>query len=229
MTWQQFQSDTADLFRQLGCTATIEAAVKGVRASHKVDVYVEFVKFGIPVKWVIECKLWNRNIPKERVMTLKAIVDDLGADRGVLISSKGFQAGAISAAQNSNITLTDLPGLRATAASDLDTAAIYSIEQRILVARHTLNSMYTREPTEHGFRLKIARNLNGLDPMREMGKLSVLQYGTERVRLGKPPFPVGFDTSGDKTISAATIEEFVKKAHELLVESEASLRHAAGA
>jgi hypothetical protein len=109
MTWQQLQSDTAELFRQLGCTATVESAVNGVRALHKIDVYVEFVKFGIPIKWVIECKFWNRNIPKERVMTLKAIVEDIGADRGILISSKGFQAGAISAAQNSNITLTNLP------------------------------------------------------------------------------------------------------------------------
>jgi hypothetical protein len=62
-----------------------------------------------------------------------------------------------------------------------------------------------------------------------MGKLSVLQYGIERARLGKPPFPVGYDSFGNKVTSVATIGEFVQRANEILMANEASLRHVASA
>jgi hypothetical protein len=61
--------------------------------------------------WVIECKAWKNNIPKEKVMALSAIVQDVGADRGFLLSEVGFQSGAIRAARTSNITLTSLEDL----------------------------------------------------------------------------------------------------------------------
>ena len=107
MTWRQFQEETAEFFRSLGCDAQVEAKIIGARAEHKIDVWVCFTKFGLETKWVIECKDWNSAIPKEKVLALKSVVEDVGADRGFLISTTGFQSGAVRACEKTNITLTD--------------------------------------------------------------------------------------------------------------------------
>lgn len=103
--WKHYQQATAEVFRRLGCNARVDYQAKGARATHDVDVYATFVRSGIPCTWVIECKLWKHRIPKEKVMALRGIIDDLGADRGILISEAGFQPGAHDAARGTNITL----------------------------------------------------------------------------------------------------------------------------
>ena len=103
--WREYQEETAAFFKRQECSVQVEAKVQGVRTQHKVDVYVKFFRHGIECKWVIECKLWKSNVPKEKVMALKSIVDDIGADKGLILSEKGFQSGAYDAARNSNITL----------------------------------------------------------------------------------------------------------------------------
>ena len=103
--WREYQTATASLFRKQGCSARVEAEIIGARGTHAIDVYVSFSNHGIDCNWVIECKLWKTRVPKEKVLTLKAIVDDVGADRGIIISEKGFQRGAYDVARQSNITL----------------------------------------------------------------------------------------------------------------------------
>jgi hypothetical protein len=46
------------------------------------------------------------------VAALASVVQDVGADRGILLSETGFQAGAIRLASLSNITLTSLTELK---------------------------------------------------------------------------------------------------------------------
>jgi len=98
--WREYQQRAADFFRRLGLTAIVEHEVEGARGHHAVNVYVEGLFHGIPLKWVVECKAWKTNVPKEKVMALSSIVQDVGADRGFLLSETGFQAGAIRAALN---------------------------------------------------------------------------------------------------------------------------------
>ena len=103
--WRDYQEQVATFFRENGCNAEVEAKVQGARASHDVDVLVTFDRHGVPCQWIIECKLWNRAVPKEKVLILKNIVEDVGADRGILFSESGFQKGALSAVHKANITL----------------------------------------------------------------------------------------------------------------------------
>lgn len=42
---------------------------------------------------------------KEEVLALKSILEDIGADRGIIVSENGFQSGAQDAARGTNITL----------------------------------------------------------------------------------------------------------------------------
>lgn len=103
--WREYEEATAEVFRKLGCNAQVNFQARGVRATHAVDVYATFIRSGITCSWVIECKLWKSRVTKEKVLALKSIVEDLGADRGIIVSEAGFQAGARDAARGSNITL----------------------------------------------------------------------------------------------------------------------------
>jgi Restriction endonuclease len=83
------------------------------------DVSARMMFAGVPVLWIVECKLWNRAVPKEKASVLKDIVNDLGADRGLLMSERGFQSGAVNLAAAKNITLSSLDELRANATEQL--------------------------------------------------------------------------------------------------------------
>jgi hypothetical protein len=86
MNWSEYQVRAAEFFSRLGLTTNIEFEVEGVRGIHVVDVYASGSFNGIAFNWVVECKAWKSNIPKEKVMALAAIVQDVGADRGFLLS-----------------------------------------------------------------------------------------------------------------------------------------------
>ncbi len=103
--WHVYQEATAEVFRRLGCNAQVDFRVTGARATHDIDVYATFLRSGILCTWVIECKLWKTRVPKEKVLALKSLIDDLGADRGIIVSEAGFQPGAQDAARGTNITL----------------------------------------------------------------------------------------------------------------------------
>lgn len=120
--WRHYQVAVAEFFRGQGCTAEVDKNVPGVRATHWVDVFVSFVRNGIICRWVVECKLWNSSVPKEKVLTLQSIVEDVGADRGILFSESGFQSGAQDAARQSRVTLvSSLEDFKHTASLARDT------------------------------------------------------------------------------------------------------------
>jgi hypothetical protein len=66
---------------------------------------------GFEVTWLVECKFWRTPVGKLHVLGLRQIVLDLGADRGILLSESGFQAGATEAAALTNVQLTSLATL----------------------------------------------------------------------------------------------------------------------
>ena len=124
MNWRRYQEETAEFFRSLGCEADVEAKVLGARAEHRIDVWVRFNKFGIETKWVIECKYWNSSVTKEKVLALQRVVEDVGADRGILVSTAKYQRGAVRVAEKTNITLTNLDELKESAHEDTGPAAV---------------------------------------------------------------------------------------------------------
>jgi hypothetical protein len=113
--WKGYQEETAAYYRDLGLSAETDAPLEGARAHHKADVAVRGQQPGVEFLWIVECKYWNRSVDKSVVSTLMTIVQDVGADRGIILSKRGFQAGATAQARNTNITLTSLEELRADA------------------------------------------------------------------------------------------------------------------
>ena len=131
--WERYQHRTADLLRELAFTAQVNDPLPTPNGVvHRVDVSARIVLAGVNVLWIVECKLWNRAIPKEKVSALKDIVNDLGADRGLLMSEKGFQSGAVHLAAAKNITLSSLDELRTNTAEQLIASRVTAAELRLL-------------------------------------------------------------------------------------------------
>lgn len=122
MDWKKFQNDVAQIFRLSGCIVYEDARVKGARSEYNVDVLVIFYHHGFKIMWILECKFWRRNIPRERILMMKSIVDDVGADKGVVVcwDENGFQSGAIEFAKNINIELVSFRDLEKIVDSDMD-------------------------------------------------------------------------------------------------------------
>lgn len=132
--WQQYQEEAAEFFRSLGLAVSTNVTLQGVRTTHDIDVYVTMDVAGFQVKWLIECKHWQTPVSKLHVLALREIVADLGADRGVILCEKGFQSGAVEAANLTNVRVTSLAAL---AVSSKD--AIYAVRLRELYDRTELS------------------------------------------------------------------------------------------
>jgi hypothetical protein len=128
--WADYQEQVAQFFRSLGMEAYVDQRVPGVRTSHAIDVLVRGSYVGFEIKWIVECKAWQSRIPKEKVLALRQIVDDLGADRGFLMAESGYQSGALEAALVSNVTLTSIRELRERLRYDLAMTKLSKVEHR---------------------------------------------------------------------------------------------------
>lgn len=150
--WRQYQHDVAHFFRQLGMAAETDVTIPGVRTRHAVDVVVDSVHSGFPVRWLIECKHWKSRIPKEVVHNLRTIVSDTGADRGIIMAENGFQSGAIEASSMSSVSLTSLVKLRSDLSNELAAVEYALLEERIDVARERYWAMSKTHRIDTGLR-----------------------------------------------------------------------------
>lgn len=128
--WQEYQEEVAEFFRSIGMNAEVDKVVHGVRGTHAIDVWVTFDRYGINFKWIVECKFWKTAVPKEKVLVLQQITQDIGADRAFLLSEKGFQAGAVKVVKSSNVTLTNLNELKTDAQDDIFETVLKTLDQQ---------------------------------------------------------------------------------------------------
>lgn len=110
--WYKFQEEIKEHFISIGADAETNVTLQGVRTPHDIDVVVKTKFLGDDITWIIEAKCWNTKVPKEKVLALRTIADDLGVDRGFIISKSGFQSGAIEAAKSTNIKLKTFEELK---------------------------------------------------------------------------------------------------------------------
>lgn len=131
MDWNDYQERVAQFFRVLGLEAATNVRLSGARGVHDIDVVVRSTHGGMDLLWLVECKLWKRRVSKLHVLGLQGIIEDIGADRGLILSESGFQSGARSAAMNSNLTLTSVEELSETTGLTADRVKVASLGPRI--------------------------------------------------------------------------------------------------
>ena len=207
--WENYQLKAAEFFRSLGLTATVEKTVTGARGVHRIDVYVEGVSLGISFVWAVECKNWKTNVPKEKVAALTNVLQDVGADRGFLLSETGFQSGALRMAEKSNITLTSLADLASTVGDRHITAQVASLHLRL----HNVTTKLRA--------LKKARYDDEFYPptMEPLGKIAFLDMVIDDALRGELPTP--YTPFGPDQKFAHSVEEMLAAVDRLISEAEA--------
>ncbi|MVO99556.1 hypothetical protein EDM21_08445 [Paenibacillus sp. N10] len=87
----------------------------------------EFVALSVGFKVIVECKRYTRPVEREKIVVLADKVRSLGAHKGILISTSGFQSGATEYARQHGIALLqifDKYVMHAQASSNLQTDPI---------------------------------------------------------------------------------------------------------
>ena len=82
--------------------------IKGNDGEYQIDIYASFIAMGVGFKVLVECKRYSSPITREKVVLLADKVKQLGAHKGILISSSGFQSGAYQYAKEHGIALLQI-------------------------------------------------------------------------------------------------------------------------
>lgn len=76
--------------------------------TYQIDVYASFTAMGVEFKVITECKRYSTPVSREKVAVLNDKIKSLGAHKGILISTCGFQSGAYEYAKKHGIALLQI-------------------------------------------------------------------------------------------------------------------------
>ncbi|MPW45211.1 restriction endonuclease [Acinetobacter guerrae] len=201
--WYDFQERIAHHFRGLGVQAVTNKTIKGVRTDHDLDIYVTSKYLGTNIKWIVEAKYWQTKIPKEKVLALRTIVDDIGADKGFIISQVGFQSGSKEAALNSNIELLTFDELVQRSTSEINTIILESFSRRLRLLEQRYYSHSKKNRIEYGLRGDILEF-----PIRFSGNLLIIFMFNALDQARKFEYPIFFDKCMTETIGEEKADNF---------------------
>lgn len=103
-TWQELEPAVARILQECGYDVEVGRNVPLARGDVNVDVWADDGA-SPPNVLIVECKQWARPVTKNVVHAFRAVTGDSGANTGLLVSSAGFQDGAVQAAAYSNVRL----------------------------------------------------------------------------------------------------------------------------
>lgn len=86
---------------------TIEHNVKqeAPDGTYQLDIIASFTALDVQLKILCECKQYTSQVKRERVEILEGRLKSLGMHKGILLSTSGFQSGAIQYAKSHGIAL----------------------------------------------------------------------------------------------------------------------------
>lgn len=110
LTWQQFERAIKESLGKAGADLASFQVVhdehmQGVDGDYQVDVSVRFEALGASFLVLVECKHWKNRMTRDEVLVMKGRLDSLGAQKGMLFATGGFQSGAIEYAKAHGIAL----------------------------------------------------------------------------------------------------------------------------
>ncbi|WP_257311285.1 restriction endonuclease [Geothrix fuzhouensis] len=89
-------------------TSTHQEKVGGPDGDYVIDVVARFSALNAEFVVLVECKHHKRKVERQDVQVLLSKLQSLGAHKGMLFSTAGFQAGAIEFAKSHGIALVQL-------------------------------------------------------------------------------------------------------------------------
>jgi hypothetical protein len=99
------QKRVAQILSEAGVNATVEKRIQTARGRAVIDVWAHDAAATPPQTYLIECKKWRARVPQTVVHAFRTVVGDAGANWGAIVCANGFQAGAVKAAEYSNVRL----------------------------------------------------------------------------------------------------------------------------
>lgn len=200
--WYKFQEDIKEHFESLGATARTNVSIQGARASHDIDILVSPKFFGKEITWIVEAKNWSSNVPKEKAMALLSIVQDVGADRGFIISNKGFQKGALECVKNTNITLANFEEFKNSTKDFVNTEVIKHYESRFKL----LHARYWAHPKRIRRDYDLRHDICSLSPFSGTTLLGFIEDVIQCIKAKN--YPINTDTGLEINIGEKQIHDF---------------------
>lgn len=199
--WYNFQEEICNYFKSLGFNAETNKTIQGVRTTHDIDVYVQTKFMGQDLIWIIEAKKWKTKINKLQVLGLRTIIDDIGADRGFIISELGFQKGAFEASIKTNVTLLTFQELKLLTKVFVEDDILELFEERIklIYRRYWAHSKQIRK--DYDLRLEIGDTHYSVTFV-----IQTAEWAIKSARLKK--YPINLNTTLTERYGDAEAENF---------------------
>lgn len=117
ISWREFEvfcTDTLEAYAQkenlLNYKMKHDEKIEAYDGTYQIDIHIEYVAFGTKNEIIVECKNDSKSIERKVVAELDGKIKSIGANKGILISTSGFQSGARKYAQEHGISLWQLWG-----------------------------------------------------------------------------------------------------------------------
>ncbi|MBZ6067944.1 restriction endonuclease [Aeromonas schubertii] len=101
--WKELQSGVCRILNEVGIAAETEKSIETPRGTVEIDVYGVDESSVEKIRYIVECKNWGNAIPQTVVHAFTSVLHETGGHIGILISKEGFQEGALSYIQHTNI------------------------------------------------------------------------------------------------------------------------------
>lgn len=105
--WKDLQNKVAEILTECGYKCETEKDIITTREKVNVDVYAKMNSQMAKSEILCECKFWKKAIPKHVIHSFRTVINDYGANYGLIISKIGFQSGAFESIKNTNIQLVN--------------------------------------------------------------------------------------------------------------------------
>lgn len=114
--WKKFEKIVCAIheMRLQGAEVKFNDSIVGKRTGRprQIDISVRFNHGFYSYLILVECKDYNRKVPIGELEAFRTKIEDIGAQKGIMVSSAGFQAGAEETAKAYNIELFTLEEIK---------------------------------------------------------------------------------------------------------------------
>ena len=105
--------------------------IEGNTTKHQIDVYWKFTAASVPYFTIVQVKKEKRKVSQGDMFTFKGVLDDIpGRPRGLFISQRGYQSGALKVAQGYGIIPYELTEVTEQPPVEMTTLSIATTKLR---------------------------------------------------------------------------------------------------
>lgn len=92
----------------LNFTVAHNQHIKAADGTYQIDIWGEYTALGVKNKIIVECKKHSSPLKREVIAELYTKVQSIGANKGIVMSTSGFQSGAVQFAEKHGISLLQI-------------------------------------------------------------------------------------------------------------------------